>query len=113
MPAGTAQHAHDAWARREHQGGDPAAGYTTVKTRRFLRVNKLQASAYTLLYLDLHEVVEKGVLTSEAVGAAATDGVDGGNGCQVGEGAPSCTRAPRTLGKVLPVMRSKEVGAHR
>jgi hypothetical protein len=41
------------------------------------------------LHLDLHEVVEKGVLTGEAVGVAATDGVNGGNGSQVGEGAPS------------------------
>jgi hypothetical protein len=29
------------------------------------------------------------VLTGEAVGAATTDGVNGGNGSQVGEGAPS------------------------
>jgi hypothetical protein len=60
-----------------------------VKTRRFLRVNGLHSSAYTPLHLDLHEVVEKGVLPGEAVGVAATDGVNGGNGSQVGEGAPS------------------------
>jgi hypothetical protein len=58
-------------------------------TRCFLRVNGLQASPYTPLHLNLHEVAGKGVLTGEAVGAAATDGIDGGNGTHVGEGAPS------------------------
>jgi hypothetical protein len=41
------------------------------------------------LQLDLQEVAEKGVLISEAAGVAATDGVDGGNGSHVDEGAPS------------------------
>jgi hypothetical protein len=52
-------------------------------------VNGLQASTYMLLNLDLHEVARKGVLTGEAVGAVATDGVDGGNSVVVEEGAPS------------------------
>jgi hypothetical protein len=60
-----------------------------VTTRHFLRVNRLHALVYTPLHLDLHEVVGKGVLTGETVGAAATDGVYGGNGSQVGEGTPS------------------------
>jgi hypothetical protein len=47
-----------------------------VKTQSFLRVNGLQALAYTPLHLDLHEVARKGVLTDEVVRAAATDGVD-------------------------------------
>jgi hypothetical protein len=34
-------------------------------------------------------VAEKGVLTGEAVGAAATDDVEGGNDFKVGEDAPS------------------------
>jgi hypothetical protein len=54
-----------------------------------LRVNGLQASAYTPLYLDLHEVVRKGVLIGEVVRAVATDGIDDGNGVEVEEGAPS------------------------
>jgi hypothetical protein len=69
--------------------GDLAAGYTTTKTRCFLRVNRLQGSAYTPLHLDLHEMARKGVLTGEAVGAAEIDGVDDGNGSQVDESAPS------------------------
>jgi hypothetical protein len=60
-----------------------------AKTRCFLMVNGLQASTYMLLNLDLHEVARKGVLTGEAVGAVATDGVDGGNSVVVEEGAPS------------------------
>jgi hypothetical protein len=38
---------------------------------------------------DLDEVAGKGVLTGEAVGAAVTDSVEGGNSSQVGEGPPS------------------------
>jgi hypothetical protein len=36
-------------------------------------------------------VVGRGVLTDDAVGAAAADGVEGGNDFKVGEGAPSST----------------------
>jgi hypothetical protein len=46
-------------------------------------------SGYQPLHGDLEEVAIKGVLTSEVVGAAATDGVEGGNSSQAGEGAPS------------------------
>jgi hypothetical protein len=60
-----------------------------ANTRRFLRVNKLHTSAYTPLHLDLHEVTGKGVLTGEVVRAAATDGIDCGNGFHVDECAPS------------------------
>jgi hypothetical protein len=60
-----------------------------AETRQLLRVNELQASDYTLLHLDLHKVAKKGVLTGKAVGAVATDDVDGGNGIEVEEGAPS------------------------
>jgi hypothetical protein len=81
-----------------------------------LRVNGLQASAYTPLLLDLHEVARKGVLTGEVVEAAATDDVDGGNGVEVEEGAPSLapryTQAPRTLGKAFPATRTTDGGAH-
>jgi hypothetical protein len=83
--------AHCAWARREHRGGDLAAGFTTAKTQRFLRVSGLEPLAYTPLHLDLHEVARKGVLTGEAVGAAPIDDIIGGNSSQVGEGAPSPT----------------------
>jgi hypothetical protein len=41
------------------------------------------------LHLDLHEVARKGVLTDEAVGAMASDGIDGGDSSQVHECAPS------------------------
>jgi hypothetical protein len=34
-------------------------------------------------------VAGRGVLTGDAVGAAAADGVEGGNDFKVGEGAPS------------------------
>jgi hypothetical protein len=68
--------AHGVCAQREHRGGDLATGYMMVKTQSFLRVNGLQALAYTPLHLDLHEVARKGVLTDEVVRAAATDGVD-------------------------------------
>jgi hypothetical protein len=70
-----------------------------VETLRFLRVNGLQASAYMPLHLDLHEVARKGVLTGEAVGAAATDDADGGNGVELEEGAPSL--APLAVHKHL------------
>jgi pyruvate carboxylase len=54
-----------------------------------MRVNRLQASACMPLHLDVHKVAGKGVLTGEAVGAAATDSVDGGNGVELEEATPS------------------------
>jgi pyruvate carboxylase len=54
-----------------------------------MRVNRLQASACMPLHLDVHKVAGKGVLTGEAVGAAATDNVDGGNGVELEEATPS------------------------
>jgi hypothetical protein len=49
------------------------------------------ANPSPLLWLhgDQDEAAEKGVLTGEAVGAVATDGIEGGNDSQVGEGARS------------------------
>jgi hypothetical protein len=54
-----------------------------------LRQGHHHYSGYTSLHQDLDKVAEKGVLTGEAVGVAATNGVEGGNGSQVGEGAPN------------------------
>jgi hypothetical protein len=39
----------------------------------------LRYSGYTPLHQDLDEVARKVVLTGEAIGAATTDGVEGGN----------------------------------
>jgi hypothetical protein len=47
----------------------------TVETRRFLRGNGLQASAYMPLHLDLHEATGKGALTGEVLVAAGEDDV--------------------------------------
>jgi hypothetical protein len=46
-------------------------------------------SGYMPQHGDQDEAAEKGVLTGEAVGAVATDGIEGGNDSQVGEGARS------------------------
>jgi hypothetical protein len=47
----------------------------TAETRRFLRGNGLQASVYTPLHLDLHEVTGKGALTGEVLMVAGEDNI--------------------------------------
>jgi hypothetical protein len=54
-----------------------------------LRVNGLLPLAYMPLHQAQAEVAKKRVLTSKAVGAMVTDGVNGGNGIQGGEGLPN------------------------
>jgi hypothetical protein len=49
----------------------------------------LHGSDYKPPHRELEEAARGVVLTGEALGAAATDGVDGGNGSQVSEGTNS------------------------
>jgi hypothetical protein len=76
-----------------------------AETQRFLRGNGLQASAYTPLQLDLHEVPRKGALTGVVLRAA---GEDGTRACFL-----SCTGPRRMLGNTRPMMRTRVGGAHR
>jgi hypothetical protein len=46
-------------------------------TKRFLRVNHLQAKSYPLLLVDLHGMDGKGLLTRECLRAAKTGGIEG------------------------------------
>jgi hypothetical protein len=69
------------------------------------------------LHLDLHEVAEKGVLTGEAVGrrqptASMVEMAPKSVKVLLAR-LPNCTRAPRTLVKALPMMRSNGEGAHQ
>jgi hypothetical protein len=54
-----------------------------------MRGNDLYVKAFMPLYHKMHRTAENRGITGEGVRAAATDGVNGVNGFQVNEGAPS------------------------
>jgi hypothetical protein len=87
MPSGVRGH-------RAVRGQRPWRGELTgtspeLERRQSFNPSQPLGSIYEPQHLNLEEVSEKGVLTDEAVGAAATDSVDGGNDFKVGEDEPS------------------------
>jgi hypothetical protein len=82
-------HASQLWpVRTLAHGGAGVDESSTVENRNKVRGNNLWVKCFAPLYDELHGTVRNRRLTDEAVGAAATNGIDGVNGFHVDEGAP-------------------------
>jgi hypothetical protein len=69
--------------------GAVSHGVAEVHRQQGLHHDHPHGSGYKPQHRDLEKVARERVITGEAVRAATTDGVEGGNNFQVGEGAPS------------------------
>jgi hypothetical protein len=117
MPAGSGQHAHDAWSPDVPATRAPTvASASTAENWNKSRGNAPYTSAITPLYEDWGGEARKGVLTGEANCAVEEDDVDR-KICKALakrplDGPSSCTRTHRTLGHTLP-MGTSEGRTHR
>jgi hypothetical protein len=87
------QSAASAWsprrARQLTQHGELAGASPELKRRQGFHPGHPHGSIYEPQHPSLEEGARQGVLTSEAVRVAATNGVEGGNDFKVEEDAPS------------------------
>jgi hypothetical protein len=83
------QHVHKTRSARGHCGQRTLRGAVEVHRQHGLHLDHPHDSSYKPQDRDLEKVAGERVLTGEVVRAAATNGIEGGNGFQVGEGAPS------------------------
>jgi hypothetical protein len=71
------------------QRGELAGASPELERQQGFHLGHPHGSSYEPQHLNLEEVAENRDLTGAAVGAVATDGVDGGNCSKIREGAPS------------------------